>query len=133
MKRYMILASLILVSIIVPAGIYALQNSQNNQNKNVEDTALVYLKNSPTFKFDGILESVELVECWQAQTFAYPSFWQVSIEFECAHAGYGDRTGQFLAQVITPHKITIHVTEGEITMAVIDDIWDEIAQKMIKN
>lgn len=133
MKRYLILASIMLIVIIIPASIYALQNSHNNLNKSSEEIALAYLKNAPTYKFDGISHSVKVVECWQAQTFVYPSFWQVSIEFDCAHAGYGDRTGQFLAQVITSHKITIHVTEGKVSMAIIDDMWDEMTQKMIQN
>ena len=52
-------------------------------------------------------------------------------EFESRHAGYGDRTGQMLAQVITPHKASIGVEQGEIRSAVLDKKWDMINQKML--
>jgi len=97
----------------------------------VTKMALDWLRASPTFRFDGLEESLKVVEVWQAQTFAYPSFWQVTVEFDSTHAGYGDRTGQVLAQVITHHSIRIHVTEGVVTMAVIDEKWDELKQSML--
>lgn len=122
---------MMVIAIVVPVGIYALQNNLLNPSNKPEVIALNYLKNAPTFKFDGLTESVEIVESWQAQTFAYPSFWQVTIEFDSAHAGYGDRTGQLLPEVITHHIIKIHVTEGKISMAIIDDVWDELTQKML--
>jgi len=93
--------------------------------------ALDWLRGSPTFRFDGVAESLKVVEVWQAETFAYPSFWQVTIEFDTLHARYGDRTGQILAQVITHHSIRIHVTEGLVTMAIIDEKWDELTQSML--
>ncbi len=97
----------------------------------VTKIALAWLQNSATYKFDGVARSLKVVEVWQAQTFAYPSFWQVTIEFCTLHAGYGDRTGQVLAQVITHHSIRIHVTEGMVTMAIIDEKWDELKQSML--
>jgi len=97
----------------------------------VTKTALDWLRGSPTFRFDGVEESLKVVEVWQAQTFAYPSFWQVTVEFDSLHAGYGDRAGQVLAKVITHHSIRIHVTEGVVTLAVIDERWDELKQSML--
>jgi hypothetical protein len=97
----------------------------------VTKIALDWLRGSPTFRFDGLKESLKVVEVWQAQTFAYPSFWQVTIEFDSLHEGYGDRAGQVLAKVITHHSIRIHVTEGVVTMAVIDEKWDELKQSML--
>jgi hypothetical protein len=97
----------------------------------VTKIALDWLRGSPTFSFDGLEESLKVVEVWQAQTFAYPSFWQVTVEFDSLHAGYGDRAGQVLAKVVTPHSIRIHVTEGVVTLAVIDEQWDELKQSML--
>ena len=97
----------------------------------IEKIALQWLYNSLTFKFDGMKETVKVTEIWQAQTFAYPSFWQVTVEYDCRHAGYGDRTGQVLAQVITHHSTRIHVTEGVVNLAITDEIWDELNQKLI--
>jgi hypothetical protein len=97
----------------------------------VTKIALDWLRGSPTFSFDGVEESLKVVEVWQAQTFAYPSFWQVTIEFDSLHPGYGDRAGKILAQVITHHSIRTHVTEGAVTLAVIDEKWDELKQTML--
>ena len=132
MRRYTILVAIMLIAIIVPTSIYAMQNDLFCLTENVpEAIALAYLKGAPTFKFDGIPGSVKIVESWQAQTFAYPSFWQVTIEFDSAHDSYGDRTGKDVAEVITHHIIRIHVTEGKITMAIIDEKWDELSQDFI--
>jgi hypothetical protein len=52
----------------------------------------------------------------------------VTIEFDSLHAGYGDRGDQILAQVITHHIATIHVTDGSINYAILDNAWDEVKQ-----
>jgi hypothetical protein len=97
----------------------------------IELNAYNWLLSSPSFKFDGLVNSVKMVEIWQAMTFAAPSFWQVTFEFDSQHPGYGDRADQILAQVITHHSVRIHVTEGKITMAIIDEVWDELNQSML--
>ena len=97
----------------------------------IELSAYNWLLSSPSFKYDGLVDSVKMVEIWQAMTFAAPSFWQVTFEFDSQHSGYGDRTGQILAEVITHHSVRIHVTEGKITMAIIDEVWDELSQSML--
>jgi hypothetical protein len=50
-------------------------------------------------------------------------------EFQCSNAGYGDRTGQELATVITPHTASIAVQQGEIKAADLDGKWDILKQK----
>jgi len=94
----------------------------------VEAIALRWLVNAPTFKFDGVEGSAKVVDSWLAMTFAAPSFWEVTIEFDCLHAGYGDRSDQILAQAITHHEATIHVTDGSIKYVIIDNTWDEVKQ-----
>lgn len=92
------------------------------------DIAREFVENSPTFEFDGIEESLELVET------LYPDIlyaWQFVFRFESRHAGYGDRTGQVLAQVITPHRSIITVEEGEVVSAVLDGKWDMMNQEML--
>ena len=88
-----------------------------------------FVENCPTFLFDGIEESLELVET------LYPDIenaWQFALQFESRQAGYGDRTGQVLAEVITLHKAIITVEQGEITSAIMDDEWDMITQEMLE-
>jgi len=94
-----------------------------------EEIARNYLLNSPTFKFDGIEDSLELATTYQA---ACPYCWQFVFEFQCRHAGYGDRADQILAEVITPHTAGITVDQGEVVSAIMDDQWDIMEQKMIE-
>jgi len=87
-----------------------------------------FVRDSPTFKFDGSPASLKLVET------LYPDMenaWQFVFRFESAHAGYGDRTGQMLAQVITPHEATITVEQGEVVNAIMDEKWDMVNQRML--
>lgn len=53
------------------------------------------------------------------------------INFETAHAGWGNRESTFVTQVITNHVMKITIVEGEVMSAIIDDIWDEIKQEQI--
>ena len=87
-----------------------------------------FVRDSPTFIFDGIEETLELAET------LYPdseNAWQFVYRFDSRHGGYGDRTGQMLMQVITPHEAVITVEQGEVTSAVMDEKWDMINQRMI--
>jgi len=84
--------------------------------------------NSPTFKYDGIEETLALTE---EVVLRCPFCWQFVYEFDSSHAGYGDRTGQVLAQVITHHRAVITIDHGRITRAVMDDCWDMLNQQEI--
>jgi hypothetical protein len=91
------------------------------------DAALYYLKTSPTFRFDGIEETIEVEETRILES--YPIQYIVIISFDSRHAGYGDRAGQVLAQVVTPHSAWIKVVNGEVVSAVLDNTWDELSQE----
>ncbi len=98
--------------------------SQEESQQIAED----FVRNSPTFVFDGIEDTLELTD---TITLRCPSCWQFVFEFDSSSAGYGDRTGQVLAQVITPHQAIITVVRGEVTEAVMDAKWDMINQELI--
>jgi|GEM_PF-3163609 len=88
-----------------------------------------FVRNSPTFVFDGIEESLKLVET------LYPggeNTWTFVFYFESRHAGYGDRSGQALAQVITPHEAVITIEQNEIKSAVMDEKWDMLTQQIVE-
>jgi heat shock protein HslJ len=89
-----------------------------------------FLKNSPTYKFDGIEETLKHEE---TLTLRCPYCWQFIFKFDSRQAGYGNRTGQMLAQVITPHTARITVQKGEIISAVLDNEWDMLLQEKIGN
>ena len=87
-----------------------------------------FLKNSPTYKFDGIEDTLKHEE---TLTLRCPYCWQYIFTFDSRQAGYGNRTGQMLAQVITQHTVRITVEQGEVTYAVLDDEWDILQQEKI--
>jgi len=87
-----------------------------------------FVRNSPTFVFDGIPATLKMGET------LYPDLenaWIFVIRFESAHAGYGDRTGQMVAEVITPHEAHITVENGEVVGALMDEKWDMLAQRLV--
>jgi len=94
-----------------------------------KEVAKDFVVNSPTFVFDGIEGSFQLTETLTLQC---PYCWQYIFEFDSAQAGYGDRTGQMLAQVITHHVAVISIDHLEVTSAVMDEQWDMLQQKMIE-
>jgi len=87
-----------------------------------------FVRNSPTFVYDGLEGTLILTDTLTARC---PYCWVFIFEFDSRHAGYGDRTGQALAQVITHHRAVIGVEQLEITSAVMDDKWDMIRQAMV--
>ncbi len=110
------------------ASFYAPQGSGDDFPKGgVEDMALKYLMGSPTFAYDGIPDSGNILDVVAMESF--PVQYVVTIAFDCSHAGYGDRTGQILAQVITSHEIRVKIVEGWVVSAVIDGMWDELNQR----
>ena len=94
-----------------------------------QSIAAEFVRGSPTFDFDGIEESLKLTKTLTEQR---PDHWSFTFEFDSRAAGYGNRTGKMLAQVITHHQAAITVEQMEITSAVIDDKWDMLRQKEIK-
>ena len=88
-----------------------------------------FVRNEATFVFDGMEETLKLTE---TVTLRSLSCWQFTFEFESRQAGYGDREGQMLAEVITPHQAVITVEKGKITSAIMDEQWDMMKQKMLK-
>ena len=51
------------------------------------------------------------------------------MSFKSSNAGYGDRSGEAFAQVVTTHVATVKVVNGGVVQAVIDDAWDELEQR----
>jgi hypothetical protein len=85
-----------------------------------------FVQNEATFVFDGMEETLELTDTAKVE-----NGWQFTYKFDSAQAGYGDRTGQMLAQVITPHTAVITVISGKVTAAVMDGYWDMKTQKAL--
>jgi hypothetical protein len=120
-------------------------SDDDKTNSFVYETALQiaeqFVKNSPTYVFDGIEGSLELVKAaaYSERTISGESpdsdvtrGWELTYRFESSHAGYGDRTGEMLAEVITEHEVIITIEDGKIKTALMDNEWDMIEQEMLK-
>jgi hypothetical protein len=131
-KKLRVFFALVVVGIFPALALNAWHNNPvEYTEQGAIDAALFYLKNSPTFKHDGMLESINVTGAYRART-PTPT-WLVVIEFDCANSGYGDRTGQIVLEVETHHEVSIIVEEGVVIRATIDGEWDEMAQKPIES
>lgn len=92
------------------------------------ERALEFLRRSPTYGFDGIPESVRVEKVERLGL----TSWRIIIAFVCRHSGYGDRTGKVVLPVLTPHRIRIELEKGNIIEAIIDEVWNELTQELIK-
>ena len=121
-----IVTSLILLSSIYGCGALATTPSPTEQES--REVARNFLINAPTYKFDGMPETLKLVS---SRKLDFAS-WEFVFEFDCRQPGYGDRTGLMLAQVITPHTARIEVQKGAVASAVMDGKWDMMKQISIE-
>jgi len=55
----------------------------------------------------------------------------VRVGFVCLYTAYGDLVGLPKDPTYIPHSISIVVDEGVVVSAVVDGVWDEMAQKTI--
>ncbi len=93
-----------------------------------EETSRQFIVASPTFKFDGMKETLKIG--YFAVRESLPPLVSITATFSSENEGYGDRTDQILTDSITNHTVIIGVGGGtEIRSAIIDDVWDELNQK----
>ena len=93
-----------------------------------QERAGEFVTDSPTYQFDGMEDTFEYVETRDA---AGDYVWTFVFRFDSSGAGYGDRSGQAVAEVITPHTAVVTVDSMEVTSAVLDGKWDMLAQEMV--
>jgi hypothetical protein len=120
----------LIITMSLPAlSLYAWQmgGSKIPEDELAVNTALTFLRNGATYKFDGIPGTLEVGETLILES--YPIQYVVTATFDSRHGGYGDRTGQMLIQVITPHTARTTVVSGEVVSATLDDVWDELKQE----
>lgn len=91
------------------------------------------VKNSATFKFDGIAGSIKLINATNETPISSFRATLCTFEFQTGHPGHGDRSGQILAQVITTHRAEVYVDQDshQVKMAFCDDTWDLIKNKAL--
>lgn len=104
--------------------------SEDQERNDALGVAQRYVVTSPTFAFDGDINSLKTE--YVGSTKSIPPQHIFKATFESSHAGYGNREGQMVAQVITPHTMDILVAEGKIISAVTDETWDEQKELFIQ-
>jgi hypothetical protein len=118
-KTIWILAILIIFTLTLPACDNSI--SQADSQKIAED----FVKGEATFQFDGMTETFKVINSTASEDGR-----QYTISFYSRHAGFGNRNGQMLAEVLTPHMVKITVLNGQVTTAVMDGQWNMISQKI---
>jgi hypothetical protein len=88
-----------------------------------------FVKNTPTYTYDGVAGSVKKMSVTAAEN---GSVWQLSYYFKCKHPGYGDRSGQVLAEEVTEHSVQITIRACRIVTAIMDKNYDLLSNKLIK-
>lgn len=121
---------LLVISIILALAMVATFVALNLTEDGNALIASNFVKNEATFKFDGIPETFKL-------TWTIPLNCTLCLEFHFEYnsrnSGYGDRKDAVVASVITTHTAKVVVEEGTISSAILDDIWDMKAQKLIES
>jgi hypothetical protein len=125
-KTLVIFGILALVFVAVTAGMVVMSASSIHNvpvGSDYEALAKQFVMDDPTFKFDGMPETLKVALDENCE----PVF--ATVDFTSRQAGYGDRTGMMLAQVLTPHRCVLEISGGQVVSAVMDGIWDMISQK----
>ncbi len=128
-----IIITIIIVAVILILGLLFFRSPEEptdddvftiQESREIAETWIT--NNSPTHLFDGSkLELVSEQELIQGKTYSF------LFSFESSSAGYGDRTDEPTAQVITPHQMDVTVQEGSVISAITDEVYDEIKAELI--
>lgn len=121
---------LLVISVILVLALVATFSALNFTEDGNALIASNFVQNEATYKFDGIPETFKLtgktpLNCTLCNEFHF--------EYQSRNSGYGDRKGAVVAPVITAHKAKVVVESGAVTSAILDEIWDMKAQKLIES
>lgn len=131
---------LLIAVLIILGGIYWYGASQEqaqpeNSEKDfyTQEESLEIAKNwvkqeSPTYTYDG--HDLELKESRALDLVDCEDCYEFDFTFISNHGGFGNREGQMVTQVITPHIITVTVENGEVSQAVTDNKFDEMTAEL---
>lgn len=133
-KTLVIFSALLVISLLLGAGMLVTSASNTGFTKeSAMKSASDFLNTEATYKFDGMPGTVTMdAQKVVIETDPVKEVYVVTAEFTSRQAGYGDRTGMMMAEVLTTHKCVITIDQnGQIISAVMDGQWDMIKQKTI--
>jgi hypothetical protein len=102
--------------------------SQTYTAEEAQQRAVEYIKNAPTFTFDGIARTLQVT---QVEPLDCKGCFEVTIKFTSGYPGFGARSAYFRVKRLTPHTAKVRVEKGQVTQVIIDGIWDEMKQESI--
>ncbi len=112
-------------------GIHEITGASDDAVDRAIQIARDFIIRAPTFRFDGIPETLNVTKVSILESL--PLQYVITIDFESRHAGYGDRTGQALPGVITPHTAVVKVVRDNVVSAILDNQWDEVNREPLEN
>lgn len=121
---FRVISITILTAVLSLIGLSCTQPPADSQEGS-QRVAEEFVKQEATYRFDGIPETFKVTSAT-----SIGNGWKFTIEFDSRHAGYGNRTGQVLAEVITHHTAEVTVQAGKVTKAIMDGQWDMINQRI---
>lgn len=120
----------ILIIIIILCLVFIFKNKHTPADLNPLKIAEQWMqKNAQTYVFDGM--DLSLKETLYPDIAGCENCHQFVFSFNSRHAGYGNREGEMLAQVITPHETIITIENKKVINALTDNVFDEISKKTI--
>jgi hypothetical protein len=122
-RKVSTIIALMIVCAFPALSLYAWSQSPQYTAERAGSIALNYLKGMPTYAFDGMEDTLEVVK---VEPLRMLNTWEVTIAFTSSHSGYGDRAGQMLLQVLTPHVTRVVVSEGKVIRAITDEKYNEM-------
>jgi hypothetical protein len=133
-KTLVIFGAMLVISLILGAGMVVTSASNAGFTKeSAIKTASTFLSSEATYKFDGMQSSL-IMDAQKIELGTSPpkEVYLVTAEFTSRQAGYGDRTGMMMADVLTTHKCVITIDQNnDVISAIMDGQWDMINQKTI--
>ena len=86
-------------------------------------------QNAPTYVYDG--QDLQFIEERGLDLVGCEDCYEYEFEFTSRHAGYGNREGEMVAQVLTDHNIVVTVEDGNVTKAITDEKFDEMTGELL--
>lgn len=130
MKRryiYGIVILLVILSAAVFASAYIATPGNPEFRARSLSVARDFVENSATYAFDG--SGLEQSGEFYIDSRACSGCYAFMFDFTSSHAGYGDRTDEVVAQVLTEHTAHVFVVGGNVLSGILDGRWDMIRQE----
>ncbi len=127
-KRDKLFIIILFCFLILLAGCEQGEIKRDYSMEDSKEIAKLFILNSPTYSYDG-----NALRFRESNTLRCDNCFIFIFKFASSYPGYGDRSNQILTETITDHLIGVVVQKGEVVQAVIDNEWDEIKQRYIKD